>query len=614
MSRRTLWLFAPLLFAANLLAADNPQWVEVRSPNFVVTTDAGDKRGREVALRFEQMRRAFVALIPKDKLNITAPLQIVAFKNNRELKQVAPLYKGKPVELAGIYFKGEDQNYIALDTSGTDDWRAVFHEYAHFLLNTNLTQTPLWFDEGFADYYSTIKVNKKSFEIGAAPENYGAVLTQYSLMPVERLFSVVHESPEYNENSDRRSIMYAQSWLVVHWIFDKQKRKNVIDYFLKTMQQNMPIAEAVQSSFGMTPKQMDSEIRSFLANNSVQVITIPLPEMESVLYQSRKLQSYEGETIVAEIQLNSRDYLEAAIKRFEKMTQDAPTYAPAFRGLGYGYFRKGDLAAAEKQFQKAANLDSIDPRVYYFVAYSKLRSGQADQPEDLVEMAELLDKAIKLDPSYADAYDLKAHAVARAGNYPEAIKNDLEAVRLAPRVERYQLNLAGYYAANRKFDDARGLWQKLEQSPDENIARMAKGQLEQLENMRNNPLAELAARDPQGHIDPRWRRKSTDNDPDAEKLEAAQNDVQDETPAKPLPIRFARAVLVSSQCQSSGEALLDVTVGAKKIRLKSRDWTKMTVIGADEFNCNWKNKRITLNYKERSATEGDVVSLEVTSP
>lgn len=62
------------------------KWVEVRSPHFVVTTDAGEKRGREVALRFEQMRAIFGQLMLKDKVNIPVPLQIIALRNNKELK------------------------------------------------------------------------------------------------------------------------------------------------------------------------------------------------------------------------------------------------------------------------------------------------------------------------------------------------------------------------------------------------------------------------------------------------------------------------------------------------------------------------------------------------
>ena len=35
---------------------DEPKWIEVHTAHFSVITDAGEKRGREVALRMEQMR------------------------------------------------------------------------------------------------------------------------------------------------------------------------------------------------------------------------------------------------------------------------------------------------------------------------------------------------------------------------------------------------------------------------------------------------------------------------------------------------------------------------------------------------------------------------------
>jgi hypothetical protein len=52
------WLHTVLLavtfFRPPALLAGDPQWVEVRSPNFSVVTDGGEKGGREVAMRFEQ--------------------------------------------------------------------------------------------------------------------------------------------------------------------------------------------------------------------------------------------------------------------------------------------------------------------------------------------------------------------------------------------------------------------------------------------------------------------------------------------------------------------------------------------------------------------------------
>ena len=45
------------------LPTDEPKWHEVHTAHFYVFTDAGDKRGREVALRMEQMRTLFGQLL-----------------------------------------------------------------------------------------------------------------------------------------------------------------------------------------------------------------------------------------------------------------------------------------------------------------------------------------------------------------------------------------------------------------------------------------------------------------------------------------------------------------------------------------------------------------------
>ena len=41
------------------------------------------------------------------------------------------------------------------------------------------------------------------------------------------------------------------------------------------------------------------------------------------------------------------------------------------------------------------------------------------------------------------------------------------------------------------------------------------------------------------------------------------------------------------------------------------DSKHVIVIGADEFSCGWKNKSVSLNYRDRQDGEGEVVSLEI---
>jgi len=57
----------PSAFAGEL------QWMEIRSPHFSVVTDAGEKRGREVAMRFEQMRAVFGGSDVQGKLEPLRP-------------------------------------------------------------------------------------------------------------------------------------------------------------------------------------------------------------------------------------------------------------------------------------------------------------------------------------------------------------------------------------------------------------------------------------------------------------------------------------------------------------------------------------------------------------
>jgi len=99
--------------------AESPQWIEVRSPHFSVITDSGEKRGREVVFHFEQMRAVFAELMTKANVNIPVPLQIVAFRNSKEFKQVAPLWHGKPTQLAGLF----QENFKKFSAAVAEDVR-----------------------------------------------------------------------------------------------------------------------------------------------------------------------------------------------------------------------------------------------------------------------------------------------------------------------------------------------------------------------------------------------------------------------------------------------------------------------------------------------------------
>src|SRR5690242_955040 len=131
------------------LHSSDKHWFEIRTAHFRVVTDLSSKRGVEVARRCEQMRAAFALLMNRAKTHDPAPLLIFALDGQKEVDDFAgDTNRGKH---AGLFLPGTDQIFILVDASG-DPWHAVYHEYAHELLNANTsTAVQAWFDEGFAE-------------------------------------------------------------------------------------------------------------------------------------------------------------------------------------------------------------------------------------------------------------------------------------------------------------------------------------------------------------------------------------------------------------------------------------------------------------------------------
>src|SRR5882724_3616453 len=411
---RLLALVSTLAMAAPALAAE-PQWIEIQSPHFSVATDAGEKRGREVAMRFEQMRAVFSALLVKANVNIPIPLQIVAFRNTKELRQVSPLWNGKPVELAGLFQGGEDRSFIMLDMSVDNPWTVVFHEYAHQLMNGTLTaQVDPWFEEGFAEYFSTIEVDGKEARVGKIPSDTYEELRQDGLVKISDLFKVRQNSSTYNESGSHRSVFYAESSLVMHYLYDNSLVLKLSHYFELKIDKASPVDEAIQQAFGMSATQFDKSIRDYFFSGRYKYYkyyAMPSPpNIVSKDYTMKPLSLTDSRAVLADIHLHSRDYRDKAIEEFQDILKSEPNNAAASRGLGYAYLQKQDFERAGEYFKQASQSDSKDPRVHYYSALLMSRQASVSGNSNLPEMTQELRAAIALDPNFADPYMLLAFA------------------------------------------------------------------------------------------------------------------------------------------------------------------------------------------------------------
>jgi len=258
--------------------AEQPSpWLEVHSAHYIVITDAGEKKGKEVALRFEQMRAVFGTLLMKERLNEPMPLTIVAFKNDKNYYQSAPLRQGQPINASGFFLPGEDQNFIVLNLFEPEPWRAVAHDFAHLLLNYNYPLVPGWFDEGLAEYFSSIRLDDKKYEIGGDPElnplykedllenqkevrnppkSLTELLNGQVWLALPDLLTMKHDTSNYIEGT-HHTLFYAQSWMTMHYLLSQKKLPETGEFFDLTENQHVPMEEAILKAYGVSAAAFD---------------------------------------------------------------------------------------------------------------------------------------------------------------------------------------------------------------------------------------------------------------------------------------------------------------------------------------------------------------------
>lgn len=600
---KTFSLLSCFVLCSTLTFAGDPQWVEVRSPNFSVITDAGEKKGRDVALHFEQMRSVFGTLVARANVNLPIPLQIVAFRSTKEMRQVAPIFNGKPTEVDGLFQGGEDRSFIMLDVSVESPWSVVFHEYAHRLMDGNLTfRTDPWFEEGFAEYFSSIEVDSREARVGKIPDQTYLILQQMGMMKVADLFRVQQNTKTYNETGERRTTFYAESSLVVHYLYDNLLLPKLAVYWDTLQLQKKPVEQAIQIAFGMTAEQFDRTLRSYLSTARYRYYPIPTPAgIVASQFTVAPVSVADARATLADIHAHSPDYRTKALEEFKEVLKLDPENALAMRGVGFAYLQQGDFEHAADYLRRAAQRDTKDPRVHFYYAMLLSRQGLADGAGS-AEIKKELETSIALDPKLADAYSLLSMAQASSGEPAKAMTTMKKAVELSPRNENYWFNLANMYMMNHKVDEGIAIFRSLAGSSNPEVSTRS-----------NEALARAVAfKDATQTFEVKLENRTGQDSAPREPVNREEpQEVSAPVHVSAAPVHFLKGKLVAVDCSATPQALLTVAAGAKALKLHIRDSAHVTLLGADTFSCDWKGKSVAVNYRERPDGEGDVVSVEI---
>ena len=560
-----------------------------------------------------------------------------------------------------------------------ESWRAIAHDYAHLMLNYNYPPVQGWFDEGVAEYFSSIRLDDRKYAIGGDPElkplytqdllenqreahNPPKSLTELLggqvWLTLPDLLTMKHDTSTFIEGT-HHTLFYAQSWMTVHYLLHEKLLPQAGTYFDLVENQNVPVEEAIQKAFGVTPAQFDQAVKNYFrsltalslaldaskqpnaAANPAQVYEFPeLVAANDSAITSRTLPEVDARAVIAEVKIRIPDRREAGLSELHSLAAPAAATPPqavdskadakkdstskedkktdllnagnevAHRVLAWDDLQRSDFDAAAAELSDAAALNPHDMWIRYYLCVLKDRIARSKHNDilGLPNMLQDLRAVLEWYPEFADAYDLMATARKEGGSSVSAMQAERAALQLSPRNQQYVYNLAEIYIADKKWEAAVVLLQRLKANSNPLIATAARDRLEQIPNEKKYGAAAAAA------AAQKFTPQSSPFDvleQDAAKRAIATQASQTSANVDKRAAKFLQGRLVDVDCSQSPAAVLTVNAGGSVLKLRTSDYKALLLIGADAFSCDWKDRSVSVNYKPGGLSDGDLVSVEV---
>jgi tetratricopeptide (TPR) repeat protein len=635
--------------------AAEPHWIRISSSHFSAVTDADEKKGHEVIVRFEQMRSAFAQLLMRSRINMSEPMDIIALQSDEEYSKVVPNRQG-PAIADAFFVPGEDRNYFVLNLSKEESWHAISREFVDVLLNFNYPPTQAWFDEGFADYFSSLRLDNKQGQIGGDPASFIEMLSTPAWPSITELFTTRREVHSGQEGP-RHTLFHAQSWIVMHYLLNQNKLSETGMYFELVQNQQIPVEEAIQKAYGMTSVQFGQAVKDYFhslappsqalekgrqtgnAGGNQALTMTPADEIGS---STEQIPVEEGQALVAEMSIRLPEHREQAGQELESIAGQPKTdNVIARRGLAWAHMEKRELDSAVEELSKGAEFNIKDPWLHYYLALVKSHVARSTghSTEGLPNMMQDLRLVLDWAPEFAEARNMLAMAQLEGGGVHAALDSMQAAIRLSPRNQSYLLNMSQIYLAGKNWDAASALLEHLESSSDLQVAKTAREQLEGLPMLKKYGVPPRSATKPESQqtassslpsassstsssSTPSSSKSGKPAEPPSNKENqktqsdtAASEDRPDQPPAQPQPdkrpIQYLKGKLMAVDCSQPPSAILTVSAGTRVLKLRTENYKSLMLIGADEFSCEWTSRPVEVNYKPGGKTDGDLVSVEV---
>jgi Cytochrome c biogenesis factor len=346
-------------------AADE-RWLIARSKHFVFISSADEDRTRGIAAELETLAAALTQVDSTFSASAATPTRVILFTRRGESRPYFDMLLNRhDTEISGVFVSQRDGGSMLINQDYT--WRggdrAPLHELVHYLLQSGDAHTPLWLEEGIAEYFSNATIRRGSISAGEPMSSHVSTLRQRARIPPTELFAVTRESDTYNL-TPAQSVFYAESWAIVDWLV-RTSGHNGRDFFafVRDVSHGVSIVASLQTRYHRSLRDVDWALSRYSApQRAAWAISIPVPATDS----SVVAEPLDRAAILYELGhfLAGMEELSGEAERHFRAALDAnPRHARSLAGLGSLRAAAAKYADATPLFEGAVAVDPNDVEI-----------------------------------------------------------------------------------------------------------------------------------------------------------------------------------------------------------------------------------------------------------
>jgi tetratricopeptide (TPR) repeat protein len=587
MMRGVIWLLTLLIFCA-LHSWGDEQWLRIKSPNFEIYTTAGQRDGRDLIRRFEQVRGFYMKALSLS-LSDSRPVCIIAFRSDKEYEPYSPKDFA-----AAFYLPGFRREFIVMKGAGSEYYIPAVHEYTHLLVKQSGITVPLWLNEGLAQFYSTMEERGGRIVVGKPIPNVGDTLANEKWIDLRAIFAAGPDSALYNDKK-QAGMFYAESWALTHMLWQGANYRAKTPEMLNLLAAGSEPQAAFQQAYGKSLDKVQSELRQYIGSNGLSATVFDFKWDKAADTPETSADAPAARLALAEMLSQTEGQRAKALVAYEQLARDYPKRWEVEAGWGSALLYGRDTAQAAQHLAKAVELGCDDPKAFLDYQRALLRQGRE---KDAIAA---LRSGIRATQDNGDLHRELAIALTQAGEYNDALLEFEQVKRIsdADAVQFYYNAGYAYYRIEDFKRSAKALETAAKYASDPSMKKAIGDLRSIIESAENRPAATppfQAAGPETGSVEgpPRIARPRVVNVDTAEHAEELI----------PPKLPTIEGVLLEVQCLGQA-ARLRITVDGATQTYAILNPNNVTIHSGDgkpvEFTCGpGQSHRIRIEYEASS--------------